>query len=146
MIDLYDAAIAEVRNKATSKEMWALNNDLRGWRNALLRVIDEMDAQFRYREEVMADKASFQSESAILEDLTKYHEWKLGARTFKKHIEVRLSTVERMINELGVTPDRFANAIRDLFDDQDDAAFDDALDRLEDLLEEHDLFVSGGAG
>lgn len=137
-IDLYDAAVNEVRGQESDAERQALEADPVAWRNALQSVIDEMDSQFRMRSDLFDDATEFLHESSdeYAQKAAEYQKWKLGARTFKKHIEARLAAVERFAQEDDVTAEDFADLVRVVVDPEvGPREFDEAMDELQSLLD-----------
>lgn len=140
-VNLYDAAVNEVRGKESDEERHQLESDPLSWRDALRSVIDEMDSQFDYRAGVFEDEVEFLDEESpeftTIRD--EYHKWKLSARTFKKHIEARLATVSRMSGEESISVVDFVQVVRSLANSgDDDEAYDKAIDDLYDLLDRFD--------
>lgn len=135
--ELYDAAVNEVRGQETAVERLMLEDNTAAWRDALRSVIDEMDSQFKYRSDVFDDETEFMSEGSgeYIQKAEDYKKWKLGARTFKKHIEARLATVNRMVVDDDVTIEDFAHIAISIRDADGDEAYDEAVDSLYDLLD-----------
>lgn len=98
---LYDIAVSEVRGEATAAEKAELASNVVAWRDALLSVIDEVDAQFVVEEDKFEDAVKHLDEDDPEYGYAKdaYETWKGRVRTFKKHITGRLLAVKRMCQE-----------------------------------------------
>lgn len=134
--DLYDIAVKEVRNQASEAEKKALNANPDGWKDALLRVLDEIESQFTLREAFFAEKTQNMKDSDLAVEAEAYSEWKMKALTFKKHISARLLTVSRLTSAVSV--EAFARAAKNLDEAKTDEEYDDAYSDLMDLLDTYE--------
>lgn len=132
----YEAAVAEVRGSATVEQVSMLNNNIPKWIDALKRVVDETNAQIRYRDDLFDDETEFMpEESSQYKDCVSRHlGWKKSIRTFKKHIESRLDAVERMRDD----PSEELEALKELIRKLREA---DAMPEMADDADEFDKIL-----
>ena len=145
---LYDIAVAEVRGEANKNEVARLNSNVFEWRDGLLAVIDEVNAQLDLKDEEHAYEISqleeFASDSEIEAANANHAMWRNRALRFRKHVKARLDAVKRMCRDQaegaeGVTYDlekamKIVTLGIDLVDAEaggDQDAFDDVFDQLE---------------
>lgn len=134
----YEAAVAEVRGTATPKQIELLQSDNNKWVDALQRVMDELDSQMEYREDLFRDETEYltASDFEFNEKLSDHNRWKKGMRTFKKHISSRLVSLKREFGMEDTFEHRYhdiSSVIRRLHDAdvaEDDDEFDSALEVL----------------
>jgi hypothetical protein len=138
-IDIYDAAILEVRNQASPEQVEALKADPIAWRDSLQKVVDELEAQLRYRQAVFEDESEgLDPEGQAYQSLLDDHKaWKKKARTFLKHNSARLTNVKRLS---GVQVDEVIEAARVVraAEEVSDTKFEAALDDLYRLVHRYD--------
>ncbi|MGW8179347.1 MAG: hypothetical protein ACWGQW_11385 [bacterium] len=145
---LYDIAVAEVRSEATKDEIARLNSNVFEWRDALLAVIDEVNAQLDLKDEEHAYELTQLEEygtDSEIEELNANHSlWRNRALRFRKHVKARVDAVKRMCRDQmegaeGVTYDlekamKVVTLAIELVDAEaggDQATFDDVFDQLE---------------
>lgn len=96
---VYDAAIAEVREKATQEQVDLLESDYAHWVEALELCLDEVDSQFPIKQQQFDDDAEYMDDEQYDDALEELKAWKAKSRTFRKHIDVRLRSLIRKIEK-----------------------------------------------
>lgn len=154
---LYDAAVAEVRGEALPHEVAQLSSNVFDWRDALLSVVDEVNAQVQlkdeeYRFEVEELRTLDSSDDGREEERRReeHSMWRNRALRFRKHVKARLDAVKRMCRDQlegseEYTYDlekamRVVSAASELIDAdaEDDAEqFDEAFDQLEEVVRDY---------
>lgn len=136
--DLYDVAVAEVRGQATPDQLATLESDPDAWVEALMSVLDEVDGQLDMRREQYEDDTTWldPDSSEWAEITNSYKRWRSGVRTFRKHVSVRLNSVERKASVTRV-PNRVKSLIVKLHDADEggqDEEFEALLEALYELV------------
>lgn len=137
--DLYDVAVAEVRGQATPEQVATLEADPEAWAEALMSVLDEVDGQLDMRKEQYQDDTDWlDPDSEAWEEITtNYKKWRSGVRTFRKHVSVRLNSVERKasLTRIPTRVKRLIEAVKTADEEGSEDDFDEALVALYDLVD-----------
>lgn len=100
---LYDIAVSEVRGDSTPEEDACLKANVFDWRDGLLSVIDEVNAQLDLKDEEysyeLEDLEQHGTDLAIEEIKAGHNLWRNRALRFRKHVKARLDAVKRMCQD-----------------------------------------------